>query len=94
MDRGGGFYSGNGKITREFHSALQENQFTAFHGRDASIQPGRCGDLWLHETAVSWVRERLKRTLPREPWKEREEQFAKRLKTATEHVNAHVDAHS
>ena len=45
----------------------------------------------MHETAVSWVREQLKRTLPREPWREREEQFAKRLKTATEHVNARFD---
>ena len=78
VDRGSSFYNGSGKITREFDSALRENQFTAFHGRDASIQPGRCGDLWLHETAVSWVRERLNRTLPKEPWKEREEQFAKR----------------
>ena len=93
VDRGGGFYSGNGKITSEFDAALRENQFTAFHGRDASIQPGRCGDLWLHETAVSWVREQLKRTLPREPWREREEQFAKRLKTAAEHVNARFDVH-
>ena len=40
---------------------------------------------------MSWVRERLKRTLPREPWREREEQFAKRLKTAAEHVNARFD---
>ena len=40
---------------------------------------------------MSWVREQLKRTLPREPWREREEQFAKRLKTAAEHVNARFD---
>ena len=25
----------------------------AFHGQDAEFQPGRSGDLWLHETAVS-----------------------------------------
>ena len=33
------------------------------------------------------------RTLPRDPWKEREEPFAERLKTATEHVNAHFHVH-
>ena len=52
------------------------------------MQPGRSGDLWLHETAISWVRERLKRTLPREPWAETDAQFAKRLKSAAEYVNA------
>ena len=91
VDRGGGFYAGNGKITAEFAEALRENHFTNFHGRDASVQPGRSGDLWPHETAVSWVRERLKRSLPKEPWNENEEHFAKRLKAAAEHVNAHFD---
>ncbi len=91
MDRGGGFYNGTGKITPEFAAALGANSFTAFHGGDASIQPGRSGDLWLHETAVSWVRERLKRSLPKDPWHESEDHFAKRLKTAVEHVNAKHD---
>ena len=47
--------------------------------------------MWLHETTVSWVRDRLKRSLPKEPWKETEEQFSKRLKLAGEHVNANFD---
>ena len=91
VDRGGGFYNGTSKITTEFAGALRANGFKAFHGDDASIQPGRSGDLWLHETAVSWVRERLKRSLPKDPWTETEEQFAKRLKTAAENVNANHD---
>ena len=91
VDRGGGFYNGNGSITDEFAEALRENSFKDFHRGDASIQPGRSGDLWLHETTVSWVRDRLKRSLPKEPWNETEEQFSKRLKLAGEHVNANFD---
>ena len=40
---------------------------------------------------MSWVRERLKRSLPKGPWLEDEEHFAKRLKAAADHVNAHFD---
>ena len=40
---------------------------------------------------MSWVRERLKRSLPKEPWNETEENFAKRLKAAAEHVIKHFD---
>ena len=43
---------------------------------------GRSGDLWPHETTVSWVRERMKRTQPVEPWIESEEKLGKRLKAA------------
>lgn len=88
VDRGGGFYDGTGQITAEFKSALRTNSFTAFHGDNAQVQPGRSGDLWLHETSVSWIRERLKRSLPKDPWNESEESFTKRMKTAVEYVNA------
>ena len=54
-------------------------------------QPGRSGDLWLHETTVSWIRERLKRSLPKDPWNETEESFTKRMKKAVEHVNDEHD---
>ena len=87
VDRGGGFYHGTGRITTEFKSALRANGFTAFHGEDAKDQPGRSGDLWLHETSVSWIRDRLKRSLPKDPWNETEESFTKRMKKAVEHVN-------
>ena len=87
MDRGGGFYNGTGRITTEFKQALRANDFTAFHGDDAKGQPGRSGDLWLHETSVSWIRERLERSLPKDPWNESEEAFTKRMKKAVEYVN-------
>ena len=90
VDLGGGFYQG-GVITDEFKMALRRHGLTAFHGDDASIQPGSSGDLWLHETAVSWVRQRLRLTLPQEPWNETEEAFEGRLKAAATWVNDHHD---
>ena len=94
VDRGGGFYDGTGAATAEFKWALRNNQLKAFHGDDASVQPGRSGDLWPHETAVSWTRQRMKRTLPKEPWNESEEDFGKRLKLAQNYVNANYDVDS
>ena len=41
----------------------------------------------MHETSVSWIRERLKRSLPKDPWNESEEAFTKRMKKAVEYVN-------
>ena len=94
VDRGGGFYDGTGRITTEFETALAANHFKVFHGTDASIQPGQSGDLWLHETAVAWTRNRLKRTLPKDPWQETEEAFGKRLKLAQDYVNKNYDVAS
>ena len=90
VDMGGGFYQG-GTITNEFKGALREHGFKAFHGDDASIQPGSSGDLWPHETSVSWVRHRLRVTLPSEPWEETEEECGVRLKAAATWVNQHHD---
>ena len=70
---------------------MREHGLRAFHGEDASIQPGHSGDLWPHETAVSWVRQRLRLTLPREPWNETEESFEERLKAAAAWVNEKHD---
>ena len=92
VDRGNGFYeSGSGIITPEFNSALQENDFRAFHGVNASIQPGQSGDLMLHETAVAWIRLRMAQTLPREPWRESEEEWGKRLKDTVTYINNKYD---
>ena len=91
VDRGEGFYKSNGKITGEFSTALRRHRLKAFHGNEAEFQPGRSGDLWLHETAVSWIRERLKRTQPKEPWRENEEEFSKRLKAAASYCTSHHD---
>ena len=67
--------------------ARRENGFGAFHGANASIQPGQSGDLMLHETAVSWIRRRMAQTLPIEPWRESEVGWGKRLKDAVVHIN-------
>ena len=93
VDLGGGFYQG-GVITSEFKVALREHGLRAFHGEDASVQPGHSGDLWLHETAVSWVRHRLRLTLPQEPWRETENGFEARLKAAAAWVNDNHDVDS
>ena len=79
-------------MPQEFKAALREHNLKAFHGEDASIQPGQSGDLWPHETSVSWLRHRLKLTLPQELWDETEEDFEKRLKNAAAWVNGHHDA--
>ena len=39
VDLGGGFYQGS-TITDAFKRAIKEHDFKAFHGDDASIQPG------------------------------------------------------
>ena len=94
VDRGEGFYKSNGVMTTEFGKALRRNGLKAYHGTNAECQPGRSGDLWLHETTVSWVRERMKRTQPVEPWNESEEELGKRLKAAAAHCTSGHDVPS
>ena len=90
VDLGGGFYQG-GVITDAFKRALREHQLKAFHGDDAFAQFARSGDLWPHETAVSWVRQRLRVTLLSDPLSETEDDFEGRLKAATTWVNDNHD---
>ena len=60
-------------------------------GEDASRQPGDLKDLMLHETAVAWLTNRLRVTVPKKPWEESVEQFGSRLKQAAAYVNAHYN---
>ena len=90
VDLGGGFYQG-GVITNEFKTSLRMHGLRAFHGDDASAQPGQSGDLWPHETAVSWMRHRLRMTLPQEPWRETEDDYETRLKAAAAYINENHD---
>ena len=48
-------------------------------------------EVLLHETAVSWLRLLLSRSLPKEPWKESREQFGTRLREAASSVNKYYD---
>ena len=45
----------------------------------------------LHETAVSWLRLRLERSLPKRCWEETNEGFATRLRQCCAEVNAELD---
>ena len=88
-DRGNGFYvAGTGCITAGYKAALKENGLSALLGDDASIQPGQLQELMLHETAVAWIRERLKKTVPRRAWEETVEAYRSRLKACAAYINA------
>ena len=90
-DRGQGFYVLNGHITGEYQAALQEHSFTAFAGDNASTQPGKMGDVLLHETAVAWIRYREGKTRPKEPWNESVAQFGTRLKAICQDINDNLE---
>lgn len=91
-DRGNGFYESNsGKITDGYRTALQDHGLKAFMGRDASVQPGCLQELMLHETAMAWVRHRLKLTVPPKPWEESIEDFGSRLKDVALYINHHYN---
>ena len=74
-----------------YRAALRGHQLQAFFPANASIQPGQLQELMLHETAVSWVRDRLKKTLPRRCWEETEEAYGARLKEAASYINSTHD---
>eukprot|EP00973_Karenia_brevis_P034926 4819307-Karenia_brevis.AAC.1 len=60
-------------------------------GDNAFVQPGSCSELMLHETAVSWIRERLGKTVPRKPWEENRQAYATRLKECCDFINANYN---
>ena len=41
----------------------------------------------LHETAVSWIRTRLRKTVPKRPWEETAANYDKRLKLTAAYIN-------
>ena len=86
-DRGASFYTLSGYMTDAYKAALEEHSFTAFAGHDASNQPGKLGDWLLHETTVSWIRNREKKLRPKEPWKESVADFAVRMKSICADIN-------
>ena len=87
-DRGRGFFwPANGNITPQYRSALRRNGLRAFAGENAADQPANAGDVLLHETAVSWLRQLMTLSLPTRPWAEAREEFATRLREAAQKVN-------
>ena len=58
-----------------------------FFGDNAFIQPGQLQDFLLHETAMAWMRDRLKKTAPKKPWEETLDAYHSRLKHCAAHCN-------
>ena len=89
-DRGTGMYSPAGHILPRYDRALRAAGLRPFFGADATAQAPDMGDLLLHETAVSWVRNRLRRIRPqRVPWEETIAQWASRMSEAVAYANTH-----
>ena len=91
-DRGPGFYYPNsGTITGEYDTILRKHNFQAWAGTNSKegprAQPPDIPDVFLHETAVSWVRQRLYVTAPQRRWEETPEQLAARLQAAADFCN-------
>ena len=92
-DRGTGMFSPCGKIVREYERALKRGGWRSFFGPDATLQAPDMGDMLLHETAVSWVRNRLRKLRSRcLPWDETSVQWANRMQKAVDHVNETYNA--
>ena len=91
-DRGNGFYNaGSGAITEEYRGALRRHNLRAFFLADASAQPGQLHEVMLHETAVSWMRDRLAKTLPKRCWEETLEAYRARLQACSAQINSACD---
>ena len=70
-------------------AALGGGGLALFWDQDASAQPGCCADVLLHETAVSWIRQKLTATTTKKPWLETREQYAARLRQVVADINRH-----
>ena len=87
-DRGTGMYAPSGHVVSAFDHAVQECRFKLFWGADAKQQSPEMPDLLLHETAVSWVRNVLRRLKPDVlPWMETPAQWSRRLLQAVDAAN-------
>ena len=87
-DRGTGMYTPTGKIVRAYAEALQRAGFATYWGENAQRQSPDMPDLLLHETAVAWLRKRLRTSRPEvEPWEETQEMWSRRAQQAVRFVN-------
>ena len=87
-DNGRGLYGmATSEVKPEYQEAVNKYKFPAVAVEDASVQPGNLQEGMLHVTAISWVRIRLRKTLPKSPWKETEPDYVKRLKAAATYFN-------
>ena len=78
-------------IAPQYRDALRRHGLRAFFGCDASAQPGQLQEVMLHETAVAWMRERLKKTLPTRSWAESLDDYGAWLKACAAYINEEHD---
>ena len=97
-DRGPGFYhKTHGTITSDYDAACRRHCFKLWAGTNAKLgphaQPPDIADWLPHETAMSWVRARLIRSMATVPvaWEESPEQFEKRLLQVVKDINNELD---
>lgn len=81
-----------GKVVNVYAQALQKHGFHLYWGRDAARQSPDMGDVLLHETAVSWFRNALRKSKPEVlPWEETQQQWTKRARKAVAYINTNYD---
>ena len=73
--------------TTEFQVALGRHGLTSFMGDNAARQPGMLQEMMLHETAVAWIRWGLVQSLPRRPWEETVQAYARRVRDVVRGIN-------
>ena len=95
VDRGNGFYvQTTGDITGKYASALKACGLKNYMSDNCGLQPGKLGDVLLHETAVAWIRRRERMTVPACAWEETREAFGTRIKSIVCDFNAKYDVES
>ena len=91
-DRGTVMYTPSGQAVMAYEAAVNRCKFKLFWGNDAKMQPTDIPDMLLHETAVSWLRNVLRRAKPEcVPWQESPEQWSRRMVCAVDEVNQKCD---
>ena len=75
----------------QYNVALATQCFKAIMGDDAAKQPGSLQEFMLHDTAVSWIRVRLWKSIPNRNWEKMREDYGKRLKRCCDDINEHLD---
>ena len=91
-DRGTGMYTSTGKVVNAYAASVHRNQFHLYWGPDAARQSPDMPDMLLHETAVAWFRNVMRKSPPEVlPWEETQALWTRRAKKAVTYVNKEYD---
>ena len=91
-DRGTGMYIPLGQACTAFAETVADEGFHLYWGADATRQSPDMGDMLLHETAVSWIRARLRREKSEvHPWLESRAQWSVRVQRVVREINRDYD---